>query len=174
MRRVPAVTAVAVGVLTLAACLAGGGSGATPGGFTRARGHKVSVAVPKAWQSTGNGSLPVSVQAPGQAAFVEVLEDLAERGSADGLVSIAEAGPTMQAKDYRRTRAKSIKVAGARAAQRIDYTFSDFRGAGGPGQAVDIALLAKDDHVHDVRITWQRGRLDKKTLDHIISSIRVS
>jgi hypothetical protein len=174
MGRVLAAATVAAGVLALSACSAAGGSGVTPEGFTRADGSKVSVAFPHDWRRTQDTSIPVSVQAPGQTAFIEVVEDLSEHGSADGLVAISQAGPTMNAKDYRRTSTSSIKTAGAKAAERIDYTFSDFHGAGGPGQAVDVALLAKDDHVHVVRITWQRGELDDRTIDGIIGSIEVS
>ncbi|MBW8484943.1 hypothetical protein [Actinomadura parmotrematis] len=160
-------------LLVAASCSAGGGDGATPRGYVRMQAPALSVARPGDWTKGPDASLPLSAQAPDRSALLEAVLDVSDHGSAGTLESISSAGALLRAKDYHRTGSKDIKVKGARAAHRTDYTFTDFRGAGGPGQGADIGVLGEDDHVHTVRITWARGKLPRDVVDGIIGSIRV-
>jgi hypothetical protein len=165
-------------VLALSAC--GGGSGGTPTGFVRAQGTKVSVAHPKDWQKAQPQGKLVTASAQGQSgrAEVDVMENLSSSASEDGLVDIVQGGPMMQFAGYRRRDTTPIDVTGAQAAVRIDYAYNAKLAATGPAntpaQGVDVAILGRDNHVHAVRLTWQRGKLDDKTVDGIVDSIRVS
>lgn len=170
-RRTAAVLAGAL--IAAAGCSSGGGSGETPEGFVRGTAAVLSVAYPKGWQSGPDASLPLSVQAPGQAAFLSVIKDVAERADPDMIEATMGLGPMMQAAGYRRTASKAIEVAGATAARRVDYTFTDFRGTGAPGQGIDVGVIGGNGHLHVVRVTWRRGRLKDATADGIVDSIKV-
>jgi hypothetical protein len=167
----------AAAVLTVAATAAGcssGGSGKTPDGSVRGDAKVLSVAYPKDWQRGPESDIALSMQAPGQAAFLSVIKDVADRGRKEMLQSTVEAGPMINAKGYHRKEAKEIKVAGAKDAVRIEYTFTDFRGAAGaPGQGVDVGVIGSNGHVHTVRLVWQRGKLTDKAVDGIVDSIKV-
>ena len=166
----------AAGALAVAAAAAGcssGGSGKTPDGFVRGDAKVLSVAYPKDWQRGPETDIALSMQAPGQTAFLSVIKDVADRGRAEMLQSTVEAGPMMNAKGYHRKKAKEIKVAGAKDAVLIEYTFTDFRGAGAPGQGVDVGVIGANGHVHTVRLVWQRGKLDDKVVDGMVDSIKV-
>lgn len=174
MNRNVLVASAVAGLVAVAGCSSDSGSGTTPKDFVRGDAKVLSVAYPKDWQRGPEPDLPLSMQAPGQTAFLSVIRDLSPRGNANMLESAVEAGPMLQAKGYHRTGTKTIKVPGAREAKRIDYTFTDYGGAAGkPGQAVDVGLIGKNGHVHTVRITWERGRLTNKVVDRIVDSIKV-
>jgi hypothetical protein len=164
--------------MMLSAC-SPGGAGETPGGFVRGEGTKISVAYPKGWQNAdpGRRAYAVAARMPSNAASVSVQEDLSKRGNEDLLVDIVELATQTGSADYRRKGTKSIKVAGAQAAVRVDYAYNakltDSGPADAPAEGVDIGVMGKDDHVHAVRITWLRGKLDDKILRGIIDSIRV-
>jgi hypothetical protein len=165
-------TAGAVMLLAVSAC-SSGGSATTPGGYVRAVGVRVSVAHPRDWQSQPSVSPPMiaAAQSPDKNAQVDILEDLTSSGSEGLQVEVVEAGPEMGFAGYHRTKTKSMSVKGAKAATRVDYAFNDERQ--GPCEAVDVAILAKNDHIHAVRIIWHRGRLTPKVVDRIVGSIEV-
>jgi hypothetical protein len=177
MRRIGLCGVLAAGSLLGAACSPGGPTGGTPSGFTRAKGTKVSVARPANWRAGTPPSkiMTATASSPDEGAEVDVLENFlagASKGSKDLLVDTVEAGAEMNSTGYHRTHTESIDVKGAKAATRIDYTFADDKK--GPCQAVDVAILASDEQVHAVRVIWQRGRLDKKTVDRIVGSIEAA
>lgn len=159
--------------LVPAAC-SSGGTATTPEGFARANGAKVSVAYPKGWKTNApaSRSMTVAVSSQNEDAEIDAVENLLAHG-AEGdegmLVDTVEAGPMMNARDYHRTGTRSVGVKGAKAAERIDYTFTDPKK--GPCQAVDVGILGRDRQIHVVRVIWQRGRLDGRTVDGIIGSI---
>ncbi|SFN96422.1 hypothetical protein SAMN04489713_103565 [Actinomadura madurae] len=164
----------ALAVAAGAAACSSGGSGKTPEGSVRGDAKVLSVAYPKDWQRGPESDIALSMQAPGQAAFLSVIKDVSDRGRQEMLQSTIEAGPMMNAKGYRRTEAKEIKVAGAKGALRVDYTFNDFRGAAGtPGEGVDVGVIGANGHVHTIRLVWQRGKLDDEVVDGVVDSIKV-
>lgn len=177
MSRIELCGFLVTGLLLITACSSGGSTGGTPSGFVRAKGTNVSVARPANWR-TGPGpskTMTVTASSPAEDAEVDVLENLLagdSRGSKDMLVDTVEAGAEMNSTGYHRTHTESIDVEGAKAATRIDYTFNDEKK--GPCQAADVAILAKNEQIHAVRVIWQRGRLDKKTVEGIVGSIQAS
>ena len=177
MRRIELYGILVIGLLLIAACSSGGSTGGTPSGFARAKGSHVSVARPANWR-TGPGAsktMTVTSSSPAEDAEVDVLENLlagAGKGSKDMLVDTVEAGAEMNTSGYHRTHTESIDVDGAKAATRIDYTFNDEKK--GPCQALDVAILAKNEQIHAVRVIWQRGKLGKKTVEGIVGSIQAS
>ncbi|MES9543170.1 MULTISPECIES: hypothetical protein [unclassified Actinomadura] len=172
--RIAAAAAAAVAVAGTVAGCESGGSGETPDGFVRGDAKVLSIAYPKDWQRGPEAGLALSMQAPGQTAILSVIKDAAERGRPEMLEATIEAGPMMNAKGYHRTGSKAIKIAGAKDALRIDYTFTGFRGTSAPGQGVDVGVIGKNGHVHDVRLLWERGKLKDDVVDGIIDSIKVS
>ncbi|MFA1545088.1 hypothetical protein [Actinomadura chokoriensis] len=167
------IVAVAGVVAVAAAGCSSGGSGKTPEGFVRGDAKVLTVAYPKDWQRGPEPTLALSMQAPGRDAILAVLKDLSDRARPEMLETTIEGGPMMNAKGYHREKAEEIKVAGAKSAVRIDYTFTDYRGAGLPGQAVDVGVIGANGHLHTVRLTWQRGKLKDGDVDGIVDSIKV-
>jgi hypothetical protein len=177
MSRIELCGVLVTGLLLIAACSSGGSTGGTPSGFAREKGSNVSVARPANWRTgpATSKTMTVTASSPAEDAEVDVLENLLagdSKGSKDMLVDTVEAGAEMNSTGYHRTHTGSIDVEGAKAATRIDYTFTDEKK--GPCQAVDIAVLAKNEQIHAVRVIWQRGRLDKKTVEGIVGSIQAS
>lgn len=166
------VIAVVSAALVAAGC-SSGGSGETPEGFVRGEAEVLSVAYPSDWQRGPEPGLALSMQAPGQVAFLSVIANVAADGDTEKLEATVAAAPRINAQGYRQTGTEPIKVAGAETALRIDYTFDDFRGAGAPGQAVDVGVIGENGRIHTVRLTWQRGRLDGEVVDGIVDSIRM-
>ena len=164
--------AVAAGSLLVAGC-SSGGSGETPDGFARSDAEVLSVAHPEDWRRGPETGLPLSMQAPGRTAYLSVVKDLAAHGDPDMIEATIEAGPRMNAKAYRRAASEPIDVAGAQEALRIDYTFDDFGGTGAKGQGVDVGVIGGNGHLHTVRLTWQRGRLQDEVVDGIVDSVKV-
>ena len=167
--RAGALTA-AVAVLLAAQACSSGGTAKTPAGYVRV-GAAVSVARPGDWkvQPPTGRPMTAAAQSPAQDAQVDVFENLTTSGRKSLLVETVEAGPSMGFLGYHRTATKSITVKGAKAASRIDYRFTDKRQ--GPCEAVDVAILARDAHIHAVRVIWQRGKLGPKVVDAIVGSI---
>ncbi|MDN3356886.1 hypothetical protein [Actinomadura sp. DC4] len=180
MRRIELCQAFLAGTLLAAACSSCSSAdptGGTPPGFARAKGTNVSVARPANWTagSAPSKTMTATASSPDQGAEVDVLENLlagASKGSKDILVDTVEAGPQMNTTGYHRTHTGPVDVKGAKAATRVDYTFTDVKK--GPCQAVDVAILAPDAQIHAVRVIWRRGGLDKRTVDHIVGSIEVN
>ncbi len=174
MRLIEFCGVVAAGLLLATACSSGGG---TPSGYVRVKGVKVSVAHPASWRKGTPTSkiMTATAASPSEDAEVDVVEKFLtgeSKGSEDMLVDTVEAGPSMNSTGYHRTHEGKTDVKGAKAAVRVEYTFNDQRK--GPCQAVDIGILAKDEQIHAVRVIWQRGKLDKKTVNAIVDSIQVS
>ncbi len=175
MRRIGSYGVVTAALLLAAACSSGGGT--TPSGFVRVKGSKVSVAHPESWRKGTPASkiMTATASSPSEDAEVDVMENFltgASKGSEDMLVDTVETGPAMNSTGYHRTHNGSVDVKGAKAAVRVEYTFTDQNR--GPCQAVDIGILGKDEQIHAVRVIWQRGKLDKKTVNGIVDSIQVS
>ncbi|MEV0668236.1 hypothetical protein ACIBI3_43305 [Actinomadura luteofluorescens] len=169
-------TTAAAGALLIISAVAGcssGGSGRTPSGYVRGDAKALTVAYPKDWQRGPDGDAALSVQAPPRTATLSVVTGLGERARPEMLEATIEAASMMNARDYHRTGSKSIKVAGAKNALRVDFTFSGFRGTGAPGQAADVGVIGKNGTMHVVRLIWQRGRLKDEVVDDVIDSIRV-
>lgn len=171
MRRIGLYGAVTAGLLVVTACSSGG----TPSGFVRVKGAKVSVAHPKDWRKGSPSSkiMTATASSSSEDAEVDVLENFLagdSKGSEDMLVDTVETGAEMNTTGYHRSRTKSVDVKGAKSAVRVDYTFNDAHK--GPCQAVDVAILGKNEQIHAVRVIWQRGKLDKKTVDGIVGSIQ--
>ncbi|WP_329095410.1 hypothetical protein OG979_12505 [Actinomadura citrea] len=167
---------VAAGVLAIIAATAGcssGGSGRTPSGYVRGDAKVLTVAYPKDWRRGPDGDAALSVQAPRQTATLSVITELGERGRPEMLEATIEAASMMNAGNYHRTGSKPIKVAGAKDALRVDFTFSGFRGTGAPGQAADVGVIGGDGTMHVVRLIWRRGGLKDDVVDDVIDSIRV-
>ncbi|MEV5568463.1 hypothetical protein AB0L06_00315 [Spirillospora sp. NPDC052269] len=169
-----------VGVVTAVVALVSGcgssgpAKGTTPKDYVRGDAHVLSVAYPKEWQAGPDKRVALSRQAPDQSAFLEVVKDLSATADAGQLATLAEMGPQLQTKGYRRTSQKKVDLAGAKGAERVDFTFDGFRGAANlPGQGVYVAVLGGGGHAHLVRITFQRGRLSDGTLSDIVASIKV-
>jgi hypothetical protein len=165
---------VAAGLLLATACSSGGG---TPSGFVRVKGAKVSVAHPASWRKGTSTSkiMTATAASPSEDAEVDVMENFltgGSKGSKDMLVDTIETGPEMNSTGYHRTHNGSADVKGAKAAVRVEYTFNDQKK--GPCQAVDVGILGKDEQIHAVRVIWQRGKLDKRTVNGIVDSIQVS
>ncbi|MEV4255847.1 hypothetical protein AB0J52_22035 [Spirillospora sp. NPDC049652] len=169
-----------LGVVAAVVALASGcgssepAKGTTPADYVRGDAQVLSVAYPKDWQPGPDQSVALSRQAPDRSAFLEVVKDLSTTADAGQLDSLAEMGPQLQTKGYRRTSSKKVELAGAKAAERLDFTFDGFGGAAGvPGQGVFVAVLGANRHAHLVRVTFQRGKLSDGTLKDIVSSIKV-
>lgn len=175
MLRTRSLGVVAAVVALASGCGSSGpAKGTTPKDYVRGDAQVLSVAYPKAWQPGPDQSVALSRQAPDQSAFLEVVKDLSKTSGAGQLSSLAEMGPQLQTKGYKRTSVKKVDLAGAEGAERLDFTFDDFKGAANtPGQGVFVAVLGKDRHAHLVRITFQRGKLSDGTLSDIVSSIKV-
>ncbi|GAA4365947.1 hypothetical protein GCM10023088_11890 [Actinomadura verrucosospora] len=169
-------TTAAAGALAIIAAVAGcssGGSGKTPGGYVRGDAKVLTVAYPKDWGRGPDGGAALSVQSPRRTATLSVVTDLGERGRPEMLEATIEAASMMNARDYHRTGSKSIKVAGAKDARRVDFTFSGFLGTGAPGQAADVGVIGGNGRMHVVRLIWRRGELKDDVVDGVIDSIRV-
>ncbi|RFU41921.1 hypothetical protein DZF91_09290 [Actinomadura logoneensis] len=175
MLRTRSLGVVAAVVALASGCGSSGpAKGTTPKDHVRGDAQVLSVAYPKDWQAGPDQSVALSRQAPDRTAFLEVVKDVSTTATADQLSSLAEMGPQLQTKGYRRTDEKKIDVAGAKAAERLDFTFDGFAGtANAPGQGVFVAVLGGDRHAHLVRITFQRGKLSDGALTDIVSSIKV-
>lgn len=174
MRAIAVCAAALAGLLLVAGCSSGGG---TPSGFVRVKGAKVSTARPADWRAGAPTSkiMTATALSPARDAEVDIMENYLTgdtKGSEDMLVDTVELGAQMNTAGYHRTGTKSIDVAGAKAAVRVDYTFNDPKK--GPCQAVDVGILGKNEQIHAVRVVWEKGKLAKKTVDGIVGAIRAS
>lgn len=172
MRAIAFCALSAAGLLLAAACSS---AGATPSGFVRVTGAKVSTARPSAWHAGRPTSkiMTATASSPAEDAEVDIMENFLTgdtKGSEDMLVDTVELGAQMNTTGYHRTGTKSIDVHGAKAAVRVDYTFQDAKK--GSCQAVDVGILGKNEQIHAVRVIWEKGRLAEKTVDGIVGAIR--
>ena len=128
MRRIGSYGVVTAALLLAAACSSGGGT--TPSGFVRVKGSKVSVAHPESWRKGTPTSkiMTATASSPSEDAEVDVMENFltgASKGSEDMLLDTIELGAQTNSTGYRRTHNGSADVKGAKAAVRVEYTFTD-------------------------------------------------
>ena len=154
-----------------------------PEGFTRVSPDGISLAYPQGWKTVkdpakGWAFTTKAVRDGKPYAQVSVLTDLPKTD--DAAVAANSALSFVRLADgFERTGQRSLKIPGADGAYRIDYTYRASSGKGKRAQpkvvqGTDIAVVDGNGQAVLVRITRQKGQLDRSVVERIVTTISIT
>ncbi|MFB4312821.1 hypothetical protein [Actinomadura sp. 21ATH] len=149
----------------------------TPAGYTPASGGQVTFARPSDWLEVKPPQGWVFAAESRKGASVDaragVVGNVPQVHDADAVAAGSDAALRLTAVRFERGPKRALKVPGARAAVRIDYTYVNDSAAAEPALGTDVSLVYGTGKAVVVRINGRRDRLSPRTIDQIVATIAV-